>query len=322
MLQRNLNQESPLLITGATGFVGRHLIAVARGSGLPNSAIVAASQRKNEELTVRQEVFDITEAQSIFRLIERVRPASVVHLAAIAAPEDARANRDAAWAVNFEGTRLLAEAILRHVPRARLVFAGSAESYGESFNMVDGPISEDAPLRPTSTYGATKAAADIMLGQMVKEGLDVIRTRSFNHSGPGQTPDYVIPAFAQQIANAEAGRQESVVKVGNLDAQRDFLDVRDVVRAYFSMALANSVSADARVVNLSSASAVSVQAILDRMLKMAEIDISVERDHLRMRSSEVPYAAGDNQRLRKYFDWTSRYNLDQTLFDVLTFFRG
>ncbi|MGB3625713.1 MAG: GDP-mannose 4,6-dehydratase [Henriciella sp.] len=322
MSQRTTSRENPLLITGGTGFVGRHLVLAAAEHGLPADAIVAASPRRDADLSVRQEAFDMTDAGSIFQLIEKVKPKTVVHLAAIAAPGEARANYDAAWSINFEGTRKLAEAILKHAPEARLVFAGSAEAYGESFNSVEGPISEDATLRPASTYGATKAAADIMLGQLQAEGLDVIRTRSFNHSGPGQTTDYVVPAFAEQIANAEARRQDPVIRVGNLDAKRDFLDVRDVAKAYVAMALADGVHPDARVINVASGSAVRIQHILDTLIGMAAIEISVDLDRERLRPSDVPHAAGDNQRLIKYFGWSPRYELAETLADTLNFYRS
>lgn len=262
---------------------------------------------------------DITNAAAVGEMIAAQKPAAIIHLAAVAEPARAFRDRDGAWAVNVDGTRHIARAVMQHVPDARLVFAGSAEAYGVSFNGAEGGVTEDSALKPMSAYGATKAAADVLLSQMAFDGLDVIRFRAFNHTGPGQTPVYVVPAFAEQIARIEAEKQPPVMKVGNLDARRDFLDVRDVARAY---ALAASGRGDkGGVYNLSSGMARSIQSILDELLSHSSADITVEIDPNRLRPSDVPHAAGNNSNVRRALEWQAEIPFEATLLDVLNYFR-
>ena len=203
-----------VLVTGAEGFVGRHLLRA-----LPPGT---------QALTPG---FDVTDPAATAAALEHARPDAVIHLAAIAAPMDARRDPARAWAVNLHGTLTLARAILDQAPRALLLFAGTADAYGASFRPGT-PLDETAALAPQNTYGATKAAADLALGAMVADGLRLVRARPFNHTGPGQTDAYVVPAFAHQAARIAAGHQPPVMHVGALHPERDFLDVRDVVAAY------------------------------------------------------------------------------------------
>ncbi len=308
--------DRPVLLTGTSGFVGGYLLSALRKQGISSKSIVTLSlSGAHSNAEIRNFMADITDKKAVDEVIASVKPAAIIHLAAIAEPAKARGDPGLAWRVNFEGTRHLANAVLRHVPDARFVFAGSSESYGASFNDVDGPISEASPLRPMSAYGATKAACDIMLGQMAYEGLDVVRFRAFNHTGPGQTPAYVVPAFAQQIAKIEAGQQEPVLSVGNLDAARDFLDVRDVVMAY--VAAMTNETAGGMALNLCSAKARKVQAILGQLLEMSDCEIEIVADKSRQRPSEVLVAVGDNTNVQSQLGWSAQFSFDTTLLAVL-----
>lgn len=319
----SVSKHRPLLITGASGFVGGYLLSELQARGINASDIVATSIIDENVKGVRETIqLDLSDVSSIATLVEDVRPSAVIHLAAIAAPAEARRNQDLAWKINFDGTRHLAFAILNHAPDARMLFAGSAEAYGESFNTVTGLIPETAALRPASAYGATKAAADVMLNQLANEGLDVVCTRSFNHTGPGQPPAYVVPAFAEQIAKIEAGRQPPVLQVGNLEAARDFLDVRDVVGAYASATLSSLPGGSLRVFNVCSGEARSIQSVLDALLSLSDANIQVETDPERLRPSDVPHAAGDNRALCKAFGWSPKIGFMQTLSDTLDHFRA
>ena len=175
---------------------------------------------------------DVTDADQVSSVLAAERPTHVIHLAAIAAIQAARRNVRQTWAVNFGGSLNVAIAVGEAVPDCRVLFCGSGLVYGTNAQGGRPPFDENAPLDPADAYGASKAAADLMVGQMAKQGLRAIRLRPFNHTGPGQSEHFVVPAFAAQIAKIERGEQDPVMKVGSLTNRRDFLDVRDVVDAY------------------------------------------------------------------------------------------
>ena len=204
-----------ILLTGAGGFVGGHLRA-ALAAAWPDAAVLA-------------EPFELRDGAAVAAAVAVGKPDACVHLAAVSTPAAAREDEARAWDVNLHGTLRLARAILLHAPECRLLFVSSADAYGGGAGT---PIGEDVKLAPRNLYAATKAAADLALGSMVGQGLRVVRLRPFNHTGPGQSADLAIPAFARQIARIEAGLQPPVLEVGNLDPLRDFLDVRDVCAAY------------------------------------------------------------------------------------------
>ena len=315
-------RQDKILVTGAAGFVGKVCIDALLADGRHPDQIFALS-RHNEQAPARgvnSVKGDILNRAAMRDVVAELQPRAIIHLAAIAEPAKARADHDGAWAVNFESVRHLAETILEVSAKTRLIFAGSAEAYGASFNDTDSPIDEVAPLRPATTYGATKAAADMLLGQMAQDGLRAVRFRAFNHTGPGQAPAYVVSAFAEQIARIEAGLQPPVVRVGNLEAKRDFLDVRDVAVAY-ARAVDPIAAIDGCVFNLASGEVRSIHSILDTLINMSDSEIRVETDPDKLRPSEVPYAAGSNVRLREALGWTPVYSFERTLADILAYWR-
>tara|TARA_R110000787_G_scaffold110809_10_gene219592 strand:- start:37310 stop:38284 length:975 start_codon:yes stop_codon:yes gene_type:complete len=316
------SRQDKILVTGAAGFVGKVCIDALLGDGRHPDQIFALS-RHNEQAPahgVNSVKGDILNRAAMRDVVAELQPCAIIHLAAIAEPAKARADHDGAWAVNFDSVRHLAETILEVSAKTRLIFAGSAEAYGASFNDTDGPIDEVTPLRPATTYGATKAAADMLLGQMAQDGLRAVRFRAFNHTGPGQAPAYVVPAFAEQIARIEAGLQPPVVRVGNLEAKRDFLDVRDVAVAYAGAADPDA-DIDGSVFNLASGEARSIRSILDALVGMSDRPIDVETDPNKLRPSDVPYAAGSNVRIRKHLGWAPEHDFEETLRDTLNFWR-
>jgi len=269
----------------------------------------------------QQGQYALTDVQTVNRTVEVLQPHAIIHLAAVAAPAEARQDPRRAFEVNLTGTLNLAEAILRHSPHTRLVFAGSSESYGRSFNQHNEPIAEDAPLEPSSLYGVTKAAADLLLAQMASDGLDVVRFRPFNHTGAGQSEAYVVPAFARQIAQIEIGLQPPIINVGNLDAQRDFLDVRDVVEAYVAAATRIDPLPRGVALNLASGTARRIGDILDTLRAMSFQDIDIHQDSSRMRSSDTPRAVGNAERAFEHMGWRPAISWNDTLSDVLEFWR-
>jgi GDP-4-dehydro-6-deoxy-D-mannose reductase len=196
---------------------------------------------------------------------------------------------------------------------------GSSEEYGR-IAPGDLPIDEDTPLRPTSPYALSKVAQDLMgLQYHLTHGLHVIRVRPFNHIGPRQRPGFVAPDLASQIAAIEAGRQPPVLQVGNLEARRDFSDVRDVVRAYV-MLLTHGKPGE--VYNVGSGQSHSIQELLDSLLAMSRVPIEVQPDPARMRPSEVPEMIGDVSRLQTRTGWQPEIPFEQSLKDILDYWRA
>ena len=222
-----------ILVTGAGGFVGGWLLRELRVRLGEADRIVSTYRDANEaKADPGGIVLDLADRDAIGRTVAQTRPTALIHLAAISAVGAVARDPDAAWDVNVKATHHLATALLQHAPQARFIQIGSGEVYGGSAAAGADLIDEAAPLQPHNLYAVTKAAADLLIGQMAAQGLDAVRFRTFNHTGPGQATDFAVPAFAAQIARIEAGLQEPVIFVGDLAAMRDFCDVRDVVRAY------------------------------------------------------------------------------------------
>ncbi|TPJ96335.1 NAD-dependent epimerase/dehydratase family protein [Mesorhizobium sp. B2-5-12] len=299
-----------ILITGASGFVGTTLLQLLeREHGSCEVFAFGHGEGQNP--------IDLLDQDAVDTAVQKVQPTALIHLAAVAAPSDARNAPRHAWNVNVTGTMNLADSVMRHAPQARFVYVGSSEAYGASFQSARGPVTESAPLRPMTIYGATKAAADLMIGQMAYDGLRAIRFRPFNHTGPGQSDAYVVSAFARQIAEIASGKNKPVIKVGNLEAERDFLDVRDVVRAYASAATMDLDDGPDHVYNIASGQPRRIHDILDMLVAQAGIDIEVHTDPEKFRPNDISSAWGDASKARDKLNWSPLVPFEQTLSDVL-----
>ena len=299
------NAPGRILVTGAAGFVGQHLMAEL-AARFPDAVRIEGR-------------FDVTDPAAVGDALADAEPDALVHLAAIAAPAQAGRDPDAAWRVNLGGTLALGRALLANHPRCTLLFASSGDAYGQSFK-VGTPLDETAPLAPIGTYGATKAAADLALGAMAAEGLRAIRIRPFNHTGPGQSDAFAVPAFARQIARIEAGLQPPVIEIGALDARRDFLDVRDVCAAYAS-ALGASLP-PGTILNLASGQAHRIGDVLGSLLRLSGVAAELRTDPARLRPSDIPAALGDASRARRELGWAPCIAWERTLQDVLDEWRA
>lgn len=293
-----------ILITGASGFVGRHLLPLLAAC-FPEAELVA-------------DHVDVTDRNKVTKKVRDAQPDACIHLAAVTTVAGARQDPDRAWHVNLHGTLNLARAVLAHARNCRLVFASSAEIYGTSFES-GRPLDETALLSPMNSYAATKAAADLALGAMVNDGLRVVRLRLFNHTGPGQSDEFVLPAFARQIALIESGHQTPPLCVGRLDSKRDFLDVRDVCRAY--VACLRCGPELETILNIASGKPLRIGDILNALLDLAGLHTDVATDATRLRGPEIASASGDGSRARRRLGWAPTIPWQQTLADLLADWR-
>jgi GDP-4-dehydro-6-deoxy-D-mannose reductase len=303
-----------ILVTGAGGFVGPHLVEALRLLCPTAEVLITGHSSGIHPRLGEIAPLDVTSRAACVEIIDDWQPTDVVNLAGFAAPGIAAKNPDLTWAIHLDGPRNLAEAILQRAPDCRLAQIGTGLVYGKPASR--DPVAEDALLGPLDDYAASKGAADLALGVYARKGLHCIRLRPFNHSGPGQSEDFVIPAFAMQIARIEAGVAAPLVRVGNLDAERDLLDVADVAEAY-ARVIATDWRENGEIFNISSCAAVRIGDLLVDLLALSDQNITVEHDPTRNRPSDVPFIAGDSSKFRKAFDWKPRLSLKKTLQRVL-----
>ena len=308
-----------VLVTGITGFAGSHVAEQLVSSGdevhglahedPPFANLVAILDR------VRIHAGDITRLDDLRSALAASRPDAVVHLAGQAVPTLASADPIAAVRVNVLGTSALLTA-LEERPKTRLVIASSADVYGAPERI---PVAEDAPLRPANVYAATKVAAEALTREFgARHGAPVVILRAANQNGPRQHPGLAASAFAKQIAEAELGITEPVVRHGRLDAERDFLDVRDMARAYVA-ALALDESG---TFNVGTGRAVAIAEILDTLIGLARIPVRAELDPGRVRGGDPTRLALNATRFRQRTGWSPRMDLVDSLRDTLDFWRS
>ena len=298
-------------MTGAGGFVAGHLSS-ALATRNPAPTVIGAGL-DGEAATAR---LDLTDAAAVDAFVARERPDAIVHLAAQASVGAAQAGAEAqTWAVNLGGTLNLALAIARHVPKALMLFASSSEVYGLAFG--DRPIDEDATPRPVNVYARSKLMAEQMLAQVLPSTARLVVARPFNHTGAGQREDFALPSFAGQIARLEAGLQPPVLRVGNLEAYREFLDVHDVVAAYIAL-LSDAERLPQRFTcNIATGVAQPIRHVLEALQRLALAPFAIEIDPARLRAADIPFAAGCADRLRAATGWEPAIPLEETLAALL-----
>jgi GDP-4-dehydro-6-deoxy-D-mannose reductase len=312
-----------VLITGFTGFVGSHLAEhlLERGDCEIHGLYRWRSRMENvEHLLDRVELVegDIADAAAMRRAISTSRPDWIFHLAAQSFVPTSWTSPGETLDVNLQGQINLFESIREAKLQPRIQIACSSEEYG-LVHAEETPIREENPLRPLSPYAVSKVGQDMLAYQYhASYGLDVVRTRGFNHTGPRRGPVFVCSNFARQVASIEAGMQDAVIRVGNLEARRDFTDVRDMVRGY-AAALEHGESGE--VYNLCSGESHSVQEVLDLLLSMSNLDVRVQPDPDRMRPSDVPILQGSAARFEAVSGWKPQIEFRQTLQDLLDFWR-
>jgi GDP-4-dehydro-6-deoxy-D-mannose reductase len=257
-----------------------------------------------------REVLDLANAEAVRGAVAAERPEAVYHLAAQASVPASWDDPRGTLAANLDTTLNVLEAVRHEAPGAKLLLAGSGEVYGVPVSL---PVVEDAPLSPQNPYAVSKAACDLLGGQYAgAHGLNVVRTRAFNHAGPGQSDLYVVGALTRQVAEAEAaGQSEVIIRTGNVDSRRDFTDVRDVVRAY-------ALIEEPGVYNVCSGRTASVRELLEMIDAATSLAISHEIDPARVRAHDVPEIRGAAERLD---GWAPEIPLERTVADALEWWR-
>jgi GDP-4-dehydro-6-deoxy-D-mannose reductase len=299
------------LVTGAAGFVGRWLVRELVSAGhtvFATSLEGVAAEGAPAGATWLP--LDVTRDASVREAMEHATPDAVFHLAGQASVGDSFADPLGTWEVNATGTVRVACALPRG---ARLLLAGSAEVYG-MVPEAEQPIGEDRRLRPGNPYAAAKAAAEMGALQAGRSGrVEVLVARAFNHTGPGQDTRFALPSFARQLAQIRAGNSAPLLRVGNLSARRDLLDVRDVVRAYSRLMEAGRPG---EVYNVASGEARTMQSVVEALVELSGTDAAIEVDPERVRPVDVPLLLGDASRLRA-LGWAPTVPFRQTLQDLL-----
>ncbi len=297
------------LVTGATGFVGRYLLEALNDAGYQTLACGGP----NDADALPIDLLDLSSLRAAFDL---GKPDVVFHLAAATFVPDAIASPMESYVTNVRGTANVAQAVREYARDAgapvRLLFTSSAEVYGLQ-PPANFPLRETCALNPANPYAASKAAAEmLLLGEMHTFGLDVVIARAFNHIGPGQNDRFVVASFAAQLAKIAAGGSPQLF-VGNLDAKRDFLDVRDVVRAYVALARDGKAG---EVYNVSSGTARAIREVLRELIIAAHIAVEVRDDPARLRPSDVPLFVGDATKLREATGWEPHIPFTNSIRDI------
>jgi|SRR5215469_8891214 len=298
-----------VLVTGADGFVGRHLLQLLLKNGYSVAGTFYSHRPQLKGIEWLQ--CNIRERNEVDTLIRQVQPDHVYHLAAISSPTGSFAAERLVYDTNFWGTLNLLEAIRNFAPQSRILHVGSAQCYGKPNEL---PITESHELKPESPYAVSKAAADLLCYQyFCTHGLHIIRARPFNHTGPGQDASFVCSNFAKQVASIELGRQEPTISVGNLDIERDFSDVRDVVCAY-ELLIDKGTAGEAY--NVGAGTPISIRDILSHLIGFCSEPVHVQVEESLLRGSESKKIYADIKKVSVATGWRSHYDVQTTLNDL------
>lgn len=310
------------LITGVTGFAGSHLAELLLRERVDVHGIQRWRSKSDNINQIRDKIVfheaDLLDAHSLYKVIDEVRPDYIFHLAAQSYVQSSWASPSNTLEVNIIGTVHLFEAVIKSSLEIPIQIACSSEEYGKVLKN-ELPINENNPLRPLSPYAVSKLAMDYLGYQYFESyGLKVIRTRGFNHTGPRRGDVFSESTFAKQIAEIEKGRHEPIVYVGNLDAVRDYTDVRDMVKAYYT---AVEKCDPGEAYNIASGKGWKIKDVLNLLLSMSKVKILIVPDKNRMRPSDVEVLIGDSSKFRKKTGWKPEIPFEKTMEDLLNYWR-
>ena len=302
-----------VLITGITGFVGPYLANHLLENG---HQVFGFGKEQKEIKKVNIYQINVLDKDEIFSIINEIKPDYIFHLAGFSSVKNSFEQPDLCKKINVIGTRNILDAVIKAKLNPRIVVVSSADIYGIPKIV---PISETAELNPVSPYAESRKEQEkLCLNYCNQYKLSIIITRSFPHIGPGQSPIFVCSDFAKQIVEIEDGLKKPIVFVGNLSAKRDFIDVRDIVKAYL---LAIEKCDSGQIYNLCSGKNHSINEILEKLLSFSKVKINIEHDSNRMRPSDIPILQGDYSKFKLKTGWEPKIPLEETLRDILEYWR-
>ncbi len=318
MATNEVTTPRSILITGATGFVGSYLMKLLERS----EAAVYGTCYPEKPPPDSSNLFylDLREEKEVSELVNKLKPDWVFHLAALSNVKHSWERRRETMETNVMGYFFLLEGLRRLERRVRVLFVSSSDIYGaQPDDATKKFLSEDDPIHLVNPYAFTKACGEWLSRFYVAcQELDIVIARSFPHTGPGQSPAFVCSDWARQVVRIEKGFSPPVIKVGNIDCERDYTDVRDTVRAYL---LLMQKGRSGEVYNVCSGRAVKLREILEFMLSQTSVEVRVEVDQERLRKMDIPRLVGDNRKIREETGWQAEIPLDQTLRDLLAYWR-
>lgn len=311
-----------ILVTGASGFVASHLFRYLLVK-YPNANIYGTKRWRSQTPLIKDIgdkikfiEMNLEDQESVERAILAAKPDWVFHLAAQSYVPSSFIAPDQTVMVNATGTRYLLAAVYKHVPNARIQIAGTSEEYG-LVSPYEVPIKENNPLRPTSPYGISKVKADLWANYYHRAfGVQSIITRGFNHSGPGRGVVFAESNWCYQASRIKLGKQKPVIEVGNLEAVRDYTDVRDMVAAYV-LALEKGISGE--TYNICSGKGMTMREVLNLIIKIVDIEVNVVTDLDRLRPSDVPLLIGSCAKFKADTGWKPKIPFEQTIKDIFDF---
>lgn len=310
------------LITGITGFAGSHLAELLLEEGYEVWGTARPRSKTDHIESIKRQInledADLVDSHSLYNIITKIKPDYIFHLAAQSFVPTSWASPAVTLEVNITGSANLFEAVRQASIDAVIQIACSSEEYGLVFAN-ELPIREENPLRPQSPYAVSKVAMDYLGYQyFCSYGMKIVRTRGFNHSGPRRGHTFAESNFAKQIAQIEKGEQEPVIYVGNLDASRDYTDVRDMVRAYLMVVLKGEPG---EVYNICTGKAIKIGDMLEMLLRFSKVKVKIQEDPARMRPSDVPVLLGDFSKFHKQTGWKPEIPFEKTMQDLLNYWR-
>lgn len=308
------------LITGIPGFVGSHLCELLVEKNIEVFGTYLEGESLENLKSVKKNIVlfecDITDFDSLSKLVKKILPDQIYHLAGFSSVGKSFENPLETIGINVRGTLYLLEILRNLKKKIKILNVSSADIYGKvKRNQL--PIKETHSLVPVSPYGASKACGDLLAYQYFQSfGVQVIRARSFNHTGPRQAKGFVVPDFASQVAKIELSLSKPKITVGNLDAKRDISDVRDVVLAYYLL-LKKGKPGDAY--NVCSGKAFRINYLLNYLLKLTKRKVSIVQGKTQKRPTDIPILLGDNTKIKKGVGWKQKITIEKTLEDTLKF---